>query len=250
MSTAPRRSIGGSAESYRFESTEEYPNPVPAKAACRARSGCRSASAASRMHPRRPTSTSWPVRSSPGRAPPTRRSGRLPDRRPDRARRGAGGPTAEADAAPVRLVFLGGLGEIGRNCRVCRGRGTDPGARRRDHVPRPGHARRRPGPPRFHLPAGERGAGRRHHPHPRSRGPHRRARLPAPRFSAPVYGSELTLALARNRVDEAGLAERAQFVPVRDGERRRIGPCDVEFIPVTHSVPHAFATAFPTRPRG
>jgi ribonuclease J len=65
-------------------------------------------------------------------------------------------------------------------------------------------------------------------------------------FPIPVYGSELTLALARNRVDEAGMAERAQFIPVRDGERRRIGPCDVEFIPVTHSVPHAFATAFHT----
>ena len=68
-------------------------------------------------------------------------------------------------------------------------------------------------------------------------------------FPVPVYGSELTLALARNRVDEAGMAERAQFIPVRDGERRRIGPCDVEFIPVTHSVPHAFATAFHT-PQG
>ena len=68
-------------------------------------------------------------------------------------------------------------------------------------------------------------------------------------FPVSVYGSELTLALARNRVDEAGMTERAQFVPVRDGERRRIGPCDVEFIPVTHSVPHAFATAFHT-PQG
>ncbi len=68
-------------------------------------------------------------------------------------------------------------------------------------------------------------------------------------FSVPIYGSELTLELARNRVDEAGLAARAEFVPVRDGERRRIGPCDVEFIPVTHSVPHAFATAFHT-PQG
>jgi ribonuclease J len=54
-------------------------------------------------------------------------------------------------------------------------------------------------------------------------------------FPVPVYGSELTLALARSRVDEAGTADRAQFIPVVDGERRRIGPCEVEFIPVMHS---------------
>ena len=36
---------------------------------------------------------------------------------------------------------------------------------------------------------------------------------------------------------------------MRDGERRQIGPFDVEFIPVTHSVPHGFATAFHT-PQG
>jgi ribonuclease J len=68
-------------------------------------------------------------------------------------------------------------------------------------------------------------------------------------FPVDVYGSELTLSLARSRVDEAGMASRAKFIPVRDHERRRIGPCDVEFIPVTHSVPHAFATAFHT-PQG
>ena len=68
-------------------------------------------------------------------------------------------------------------------------------------------------------------------------------------LSVPVYGSALTLGLARNRVEEAGLADRAEFVAVADGERRRIGPFDVEFIPVTHSVPHGFATAFHT-PQG
>jgi len=65
----------------------------------------------------------------------------------------------------------------------------------------------------------------------------------------PIYGSPLTLGLARNRIEEAGLLERTKFIAVADGERRDIGPFDVEFIPVTHSVPHGFATAFHT-PQG
>jgi ribonuclease J len=68
-------------------------------------------------------------------------------------------------------------------------------------------------------------------------------------LSFPIYGSTLTLGLARNRIEEAGLLDRTELIPVRDGERRRIGPCDVEFIPVTHSVPYGFATAFHT-PQG
>jgi ribonuclease J len=68
-------------------------------------------------------------------------------------------------------------------------------------------------------------------------------------LSVPIYGSELTVGLASSRIREAGLLEKTKLVAVRDGERRRIGPCDVEFIPVTHSVPHAFALAFHT-PQG
>jgi len=68
-------------------------------------------------------------------------------------------------------------------------------------------------------------------------------------LSFPVYGSALTLGLARHRIEEAGLLERTELIPVADGERRRIGAFDVEFIPVTHSVPHGFATAFHT-PQG
>src|SRR3954463_10675546 len=65
----------------------------------------------------------------------------------------------------------------------------------------------------------------------------------------PIYGSALTLGLARHRIEEAGLLQRTELIPVEDGERRQIGPFDVEFIPVTHSVPHGFATAFHT-PQG
>ena len=65
----------------------------------------------------------------------------------------------------------------------------------------------------------------------------------------PIYGSELTVGLARHRIDEAGLADSTQFISVADGERVRIGACDVEFIPVTHSVPEAMAIAFHT-PQG
>lgn len=68
-------------------------------------------------------------------------------------------------------------------------------------------------------------------------------------LSFPIYGSALTLALASGRITEAGLADRTEFIAVADGERRRIGPFDCEFIPVTHSVPHGFATAVHT-PQG
>src|SRR4029077_20239055 len=63
-------------------------------------------------------------------------------------------------------------------------------------------------------------------------------------IAVPVYGSALSLALARNRIEEAGMLDRHELIPVFDGERRRIGPVDCQFIPVTHSVPHGFAIAF------
>jgi ribonuclease J len=64
--------------------------------------------------------------------------------------------------------------------------------------------------------------------------------------STPIYGSELSLRMARRRIEEAELLDRTELVTVTDGERRRIGPFDVQFVPVTHSVPHGFATVFRT----
>jgi ribonuclease J len=68
-------------------------------------------------------------------------------------------------------------------------------------------------------------------------------------LQAPIYGSELTVGLARHRVEEAGLADKTRFISVRDGETVKIAGVDVEFIPVTHSVPEAMAIAFHT-PQG
>jgi len=65
----------------------------------------------------------------------------------------------------------------------------------------------------------------------------------------PIYGSAVTLGLARNRIEEAGLLGKTDLIAVRDGQRLNIGPFDVEFLPVTHSVPHAHAVIVHT-PQG
>ena len=65
-------------------------------------------------------------------------------------------------------------------------------------------------------------------------------------INVPIYGSALTLGFARHRLTEAKVAKDLTFIEVSDGERRKIGPFDVEFIPVTHSVPSAHALAFRT----
>ena len=64
--------------------------------------------------------------------------------------------------------------------------------------------------------------------------------------NVPIYGSPLTLGFARHRLTEARVAHDLTFIEVADNERRRIGPFEVEFIPVTHSVPSAHALAFHT----
>jgi ribonuclease J len=60
----------------------------------------------------------------------------------------------------------------------------------------------------------------------------------------PIYGTELSLGMARGRIEEAGYLDRTEFIAVRDGERRRIGPFDCQFVPVTHSVPCSMAVAY------
>ncbi|HKA03798.1 MAG TPA: ribonuclease J, partial [Acidimicrobiales bacterium] len=152
-------------------------------------------------------------------------------------------------ADPVRVSFLGGLGEIGRNCMVIEQDGRllliDCGLMFPDadmhgiDLVLPDFTYLRDNASHIEACVATHG----HEDHVGGLSYLLRD------CSFPIYGSDLTLGLAANRIEEAGLLDRTHFVTVRDGERRRIGPFDVEFIPVTHSVPRAHAVAVHT-PQG
>ena len=148
--------------------------------------------------------------------------------------------------APVRIVFLGGLGEIGRNC-FClevddRILVVDCGIMFPESD-MPGIDLVLPDFTYLRENADRVDAAFLTHAHEDHAGG---LAFLLRDVSMPIYGSPLSLGLARNRIEEAGMLGRTELIPVHDGERRQIGPFDCEFIPVTHSVPHAFATAYHT----
>ena len=151
-------------------------------------------------------------------------------------------------AAPVAVTFLGGLGEIGRNCAVIETAGRrvllDCGRMfAGDDLPGVDSVL-----PDFQwlLDSGGVEACVATHAHEDHIGA-----LPylLERLSFPVYGSAFTLGLVRHKLAEAGLLDRAELREVRDGDRFKAGPFECEAMPVTHSVPGGFITAFST-PQG
>jgi ribonuclease J len=58
-------------------------------------------------------------------------------------------------------------------------------------------------------------------------------------FDIPVYGTRLTLGLLRHRLAEHGLEASARLFPIDRGARFRVGNFDVEAFPVCHSIPDA-----------
>ena len=156
---------------------------------------------------------------------------------------------AKTKTKPVRVIFLGGLGEIGRNCAVIEVENRlliiDCGLMFPD-IDMPGVDLVLPDFTFLRENADRVEACVLTHGHEDHVGA---LSYLLRDLEFPLYGSALTLGMARNRIDEAGLVSRTSFNPVADGERRMIGPFDVEFIPVTHSVPHAFAIAIHT-PQG
>lgn len=151
-----------------------------------------------------------------------------------------------AVTVPVRIVFLGGLGEIGRNCFCLEVGGrvvvVDCGLMFPD-ADMPGVDLVLPDLTYLRERADEVDGIVLTHAHE----DHAGALAYLLRdVSAPIFGSRVSLGLARRRIEEAGVLGRTELIAVEDGERRRIGPVEVEFIPVTHSVPHAFAAAYHT----
>jgi ribonuclease J len=66
-----------------------------------------------------------------------------------------------------------------------------------------------------------------------------------PLVDGPIYGTALTLALVEPKLEEHGI-EGARLQPVRPRERVTIGPFEIEFIRVTHSMPDCVALAIRT----
>ena len=152
-------------------------------------------------------------------------------------------------ADEVRVTFLGGLGDIGRNCAAIETgdalllldcgimfAGDD----------RPGVESILPDLSYVYERAAKVVgciATHGHEDHVGALG-HLLARIPCD-----IYGTPFTLGLARRRITESGYGDRAKLIPVGDGERLRIGPFECEFVPVTHSVPGGVITAIGT-PQG
>ncbi|HOT23483.1 MAG TPA: ribonuclease J [Thermoleophilia bacterium] len=64
--------------------------------------------------------------------------------------------------------------------------------------------------------------------------------------NAPVYGSRLTLAFAKSKLDEHGLIKSVAVNDVVEGRDVRLGPFLISFVAVSHSVPDALAVAIHT----
>ncbi len=149
----------------------------------------------------------------------------------------------------LQIIPLGGLGEFGMNCMAVRF-GDDIIVI--DAGPRMFPEAELLGvdivvPDIVHLSPRKPPARARHHPHPRTRRPHRRASLGALRsINVPVWGTEFTLAYVEDKLDEHGLLDDADLREMRPNERFKAGIFTIHPIRVTHSLVDCVALAIHT----
>ena len=62
----------------------------------------------------------------------------------------------------------------------------------------------------------------------------------------PVYGTAFTLALVERRLEEHDMLSRVRLNTIKPGDRIELGPFQIEFIHVTHSIVSAVAVAITT----
>ncbi|MBS1859530.1 MAG: ribonuclease J, partial [Acidobacteria bacterium] len=65
-------------------------------------------------------------------------------------------------------------------------------------------------------------------------------------INVPVYGTAFTLALVERRLEEYSLEEEPRFIRVKPKQAIGVGPFQIEFINVTHSIVSAVALAITT----
>jgi len=146
-------------------------------------------------------------------------------------------------AAPARLVFLGGVGEIGRNMAALELDGRilllDVGLSF-PHAEMPGIDLVLPDFEYVRENAGRLQAAVLTHGHEDHIGalPYllRDVRLP-------VFGTPLTLALLEGKLEEHGVRDKADFRTATPGSGASVGPFTMRFLRVTHSIPDGMAVA-------
>jgi ribonuclease J len=62
-----------------------------------------------------------------------------------------------------------------------------------------------------------------------------------------IYGTRYTLALAKGRINEMGVAGQAKFVEIEAGQKQRVGPFELRFFAVCHSVCDGIGVAIKTK---
>ncbi|MFN2544042.1 MAG: ribonuclease J [Actinomycetota bacterium] len=65
-------------------------------------------------------------------------------------------------------------------------------------------------------------------------------------FEVPIYGTPLTLALLHGKLEEHGVLDRTELRAVEPGQTATCGPFSMRFLRVTHSIPDGVAVAVDT----